>query len=255
VSGMRGIGPDGFRVFEHDPRTARWAQAALEVAREVAANTALQGPENLRHGKTWFVGVDALPNDTDGRIGGVPLEGPWQDYVPQLPLHPAQLSIVYQGYPQQDPQESDANHRFRRDRSAAHVDGLLPIGPERRRFAREFHAYILSLPLNDVAASPTVVWPQSHHIMQHALRVAFTGRAPSEVDITQAYAAARKRVFEECTPIPLVLRPGQSALLHPFILHGTQAWGNETDISDQGRMIAFFRPECAGGAPEWLATP
>lgn len=252
--GVRGIGRDGFRVFDYDPRTARWARAALERARDVAAQEALRGPDNLRHGRTWFVGVDALPNHADGSIAGVPLEGPWKEHVPQLPLHPAQLSIIYQGYPQQDRHESDSNHRFRRARAAAHVDGLLPIGPERRRFAREYHAYILSLPLNDVAASPTVVWPKSQLIMQNALRHAFAGRPPSDVDITEVYAAARKRVFDEISPVPLILRPGQSALLHPFVLHGTQAWADETDKSGEGRVIAFFRPECAGGAQEWLAT-
>lgn len=252
---LRGIGPDGFCIFGHDPRTGRWAQAAQQVARGIAASEAMRGPDNLRHGQTWFVGVDALPNLPDGSIEGVPLAGPWQSHVPQLPLHRAQVSIIYEGYPQQDPQESDANHRFRRDRAAAHVDGLLPIGPQRRRFAREYHAYILALPLTDVAQAPTVVWRGSHRIMQDVLRGALVGRAAGEVDITDVYAAARKHVFETCEKVPLDIRPGQSALLHPFVLHGTDPWGEGRDPSGQGRMIAFFRPEAAGGAAEWLATP
>lgn len=139
---LHGIGADGYRIFDHDRGTALWAQAALGVARQIAASDAWRGPDILRHGQTWFVGVDALPNQPDGSIAGVPLTGPWLGYVPQLPLHRAQLSIIYEGYPRQDPNESDANHRFRRDRAAAHVDGVLPIGPQRRRFAREYHAYI-----------------------------------------------------------------------------------------------------------------
>lgn len=247
-------GPDGFTVFDHDPRTLAWAQAAREAACRVARDPAWQGPDNLRHGKTWFVGVDALPNGADGRIGGVPLAGPWQAHVPDLPLHPAQLSMVYAGYPAQDAGESDANHRYRRDRAAAHVDGLLPVGPARRRFACEYHAYILALPLNDMAQAPTVVWPKSQRIMQAALRAAIGDNDPAQVDITEAYIAARKQVFASGDPVPLRLRPGQSALLHPFVLHGTQAWGNAPDPAGAGRMIAFFRPECAGGAADWLAT-
>lgn len=252
---MSGVGPKGYRVFEHDPRTARWAAAAAGVARGVVAEPRLRGSENLRHGQTWFVGVDALPNMPDGSINGVPLAGPWQDHVPQLPLHRAQLSVIYSGYPKQDAGESDANHRFRRDRAAAHVDGLLPIGPARRRFALEYHAYILSLPLGDVTEAPTVVWEGSQRIMQDALRAAMTGKAPADVDMTEIYTVARRRVFEECRAVPLVLRQGQSALLHPFVLHGTQAWGDAQDTGGEGRMIAFFRPECAGGAAEWLAIP
>jgi hypothetical protein len=37
-------------------------------------------------------------------------------------------------------------------------------------------------------------------------------------------------------------------------LHGTQAWDESTDQTGEGRMIAFFRPECSGGSAEWLAT-
>lgn len=248
-------GPDGFIVFGFDPQTAAWAEAALRAARKVVADPALQGDDNLRHQQTWFVGVDALPNARDGSIEGVPLKGPWTAQTPDLPLHPAQLSIIFEGYPKQDLQESDANHRYRLNRAAAHVDGLLPVGPQRRRFAQEFHAYILSLPLTDVAASPTVVWRGSQRIMQSALRAALEGRDPEKVDITDVYQAARRQVFEECEPVPLILKAGGSALLHPFVLHGTQPWGDAGDPTQRGRMIAFFRPECAGGVSEWLATP
>ncbi len=247
-------GADGYRVFGYDPRTAAWAKAALSAARRVVDDPAWQGADNLRHNKTWFVGVDALPNDANGSVVGVALDGPWQDFTPDLPLHPAQLSIVYEGYPKQDAEESDANHRYRISRSAAHVDGLLPMGPERRRYAQEFHAYILSLPLNDIAASPTVVWRGSHQIMQDALRAEIGARDPCSVDITEAYQAARRQVFAHCEEVPLLLKPGESALLHPFLLHGTQPWDTTQDRARDGRIIAFLRPEYAGGAAEWLAT-
>jgi hypothetical protein len=248
-------GADGFCIYGADAGVARWAQAARHVARQIAARPDMRGPDNLRHGQTWFVGVDALPNAADGSIGGVALSGPWQDDVPPQPLHPAQLSIIYEGYPKQDPEESDANHRFRVNRAAAHVDGLLPVGPLKRRFALEYHAYILALPLTDSTASPTVVWRGSQKIMQRALQAAIADQDPAQVDITQAYKAARREVFETCEQVPLCITAGQSALLHPFVLHGTQAWDGTADPTGEGRMVAFFRPECRGGAAQWLATP
>ncbi len=251
------IGAQGFIVFDADARVRRWARAAHEVARGIAADPACRGADNLRHGATWFVGVDALPNAADGSIAGVPFAGPWQDHVPDIPQHRAQLSIIYPGYPQQDRGESGPNHRYRRDRMAAHVDGLLPVGPARRRFALEYHAYILSVPLNDVRHAPTVVWPGSQRIMQASLRAALGADDPAKVDITDAYKAARREVFARSAPLPLVLAPGQSALLHPFVLHGTAPWDGAQDApgDGEGRMIAFFRPVCPGGAAEWLATP
>ncbi|MGB3243220.1 MAG: hypothetical protein WBB25_01695 [Sulfitobacter sp.] len=242
---------DGFAVFPHDPAVALWAQAAARVAAELA-NDPVNRAENLRHNETWFVGVDLLPNAPDGAIGGVPLSGAWRAHVPDLPLHPAQLSIIYPGYPKRDPQESEANHRYRVTRLAAHVDGLLPVGPRRRRFAKEFHAYILSLPLTAVRAAPTVVWRGSHKIMQAALGKAIGSREPSKVDVTEDYHAARRVVFETCEAVPLHIRVGEAALIHRFALHGTDVWDASIgDNTPRGRMNAFFRPEFS--AAEWLA--
>ena len=249
------IDTDGFAIFAADARVSRWAAAARVVARDVAQRADMRSADNLRHQQTWFVGVDALPNGRDGSLEGTPLHGPWQAFVPELPLHPAQVSIIYAGYPKQDADESDANHGFRLNRAAAHVDGLLPVGPHKRRFALEYHAYILALPLNDVTASPTVVWRGSHRIMQRALRDTIADGDPAQVDITEAYKAARREVFETCEQIPLRITAGQSALVHRFALHGTQPWDRSDDPSGEGRMVAFFRPECAGGAAQWLALP
>ncbi|WP_299657074.1 hypothetical protein [uncultured Tateyamaria sp.] len=238
---------DGFVVFAHDPRTAQWAEAARHVSKKITDDPEAQA-RNLRHGNTWFVGVDELPNAPDGSVNGVPLQGPWEDHVPALPQHAAQVSIIYPGYPIRDPDQSDANHRYRVNRMAAHVDGLLPEGAERRRYPRESHAYILGLPLNDVAAAPTVVWRGSHQIMQAALSEAIGAADPRDVDVTDAYHAARRHVFETCEAVPLRARPGQSFLIHRFALHGTTPWNGPTD---SGRMIAFFRPEFPDPG-EWL---
>ena len=241
---------DGVVVFDYDARTARWAEAARVQAVALARDPEVRS-RNLRHGDTWFVGVDVLPNDAAGAVDGIALEGPWAGLVPDLPQHAAQVSIVYPGYPVRDPDQSEANHRYRIDRMAAHVDGLLPIGPDRRRFPREFHAYILGLPLNDVPAAPTVVWKGSHKIMQSVMQAVIGAADPAMTDVTDAYHTARKQVFETCEPEPIQTRPGQAFLLHRFALHGTAPWtGPETD----GRMIAFFRPEYSD-PQDWLHAP
>ncbi len=242
------LGRDGYVVFDADPRVAKWARAAESVATRIAQDPNMRA-ENLRHGETWFVGVDALPNGTEGQVDGVALAGPWQDHVPDVPMHNGQLSIIYPGYPQRDPDQSAANHQYRITRAAAHVDGLLPEGPERRRYAREFHAYILGLPLNAVSLAPTVVWPGSHVIMQAALVKAIGTGVISEVDLTEVYHAARRTVFVTCDPVPIAATPGQSFLIHRFALHGTAPWDGPVTA---GRMIAFFRPEFSD-PKDWLA--
>lgn len=241
----------GFMTLPFDLRVADWATVAYGLACDLVADAQVRA-RNLRHGETWFVGVDALPNDASGTVGGVPLKGPWEAHVPDLPQHRAQLSIIYPGYPKQDAGESDGNHRYRKNRAAAHVDGLLPEGPERRRFAKEYHAYILGIPLNSCAASPTLVWPGSHHRMGAALRSALLDAAdPGAVDITDSYQAARRAVFAAGDPVPLRAQVGESFLIHRHALHGTAAWAGPAQA--EGRMIAFFRPAFAQ-VQDWLAA-
>lgn len=232
----------GFVVFDRDVRVERWVNAARARVPD-ALNDPCVPQDQLRHGRTWFVGLNALPNDNVGAVDRVPLDGPWQNLAPTLPLHCAQVSIVYQGYPKQDAGESDANHRFRVNRKAAHVDGLLPIGPEKRRYPKELHAYILGIPLNECRAAPTVVWRGSHHIMQRAMRDAIGRQNPRDVDVTEVYKAARREVFETCEMVALDMEVGQSALIHRFALHGTEVWAPHVSSIQEGRMIAFFRPE------------
>ncbi|MEM6940745.1 MAG: hypothetical protein AAF943_02595 [Pseudomonadota bacterium] len=241
----------GFTLFAADPDVARWARAA-----EVAASDLLRDPQvrarQLRHGETWFVGVDLLPNLPDGSVGSVPLRGPWENHI-DLPMtwHSAQVSVVYPGYPRQDPAESDANHRYRRNRHAAHVDGLLPIGSDRRRFLREPHAFVLGLPLNGVTGAPLMVWPGSHLVMGAAFRDAIGGEDPCDVDLTEPYHAARRICFDTITPMQVDMRPGQAVLLHRHLLHGVAAWAAEESACPEGRMVAYFRPQFSAQA--WLA--
>lgn len=243
---------DGVVVFEHDAGVARWAGAAAELAVRTLADPALRAAQ-MRHDDTWFVGVNALANAADGSVADVPLAGPWQPHVGPVPeWHPAQLSVVYPGFPGRDPQETDASFRYRTLRFAAHVDGLLAEGDARRRYLREPHAFILGLPLSDTEQAPLVVWPGSHRVMGDAFRAAIADQDPLQVDLTDAYHAARRRVFDTIAPRRIAARPGQSVLLHRHLLHGVAPWPQGAEGPPEGRMVAYFRPQF--GAQDWLSA-
>lgn len=229
----------GYTVFPPEPAVARWAKAARRAGLDVLA----RGGER-RHGQTWFVGVDALPNASDGSVDGVPLAGTWLEHVetPQE-WHQAQLSVVFPGYPRQDAGESVAAHRFRRNRDAAHVDGVVPMGPERQRYLREPHGFIAGLALDDIRASPLVVWQGSHKVMRAAFQRAFAGTAPeawADLNVTDIYQTARRRVFDHCARTELAIAPGQVVLLDRHLLHGVAPWAE--DATGEMRMMAYFRP-------------
>ena len=250
--------PDcGFFRFPWHAETFRWAQAARHVARRVVRDPDMIA-RWLQCDGTWFVGVDALPSDKDGAVGAVPLAGPAADRIgPRQDLHPAQLSVTYPGYPRPRAGESPAAFRFRLNRDAAHMDGVLAEGTPKRRFLRERHDWILGLPLTETSegASPLVVWAGSHHILQQALIDAL-GESPEEswpeIDITEVYQAARARCFEDCPRIPLFTRPGEAVLLNPFLLHGVSRWQAGATASEEGRMVAYLRPESRESGQVWI---
>ncbi len=240
------------RIGPH-PAIAAWAQAALPVAKTAIA----QSPEDWRSGGTWFVGVDALPNDPDGTINGQPF--PWAALpLAPCPLHRAQLSTIAPGYPQADSTETAAAFAYRQSRDAAHLDGLLPVGPQRRRMVREPHAWILGLPLNACStdAAPLTVWEGSHRLMRAALTQAFAPHPPdrwADVDITDAYTAARKTVFATCRRVEVPAQPGQATLLHRLTLHGVAPWAPGATAPPEGRIIAYLRP-LMGSVQDWLTA-
>ncbi len=243
---------DGARIFAPTKDSLRWADAAASYADTILSDPRTLAQQDLRHGKTWMVGLDAIPNLADGSLNGVPLKGPWKNHVPaQLPLHRAQLSVVFPGYPQQDNTQSAANHRFRVNRSAAHMDGLIPEGPNNQRYARELHAYILGIALNTNPDSPTVYWPGSHLILHKAIQEACRNKPLQETNLTETYHTARKLIFDTCDCVPVPTIKGGSVLLHRFTLHGTAKW---TSNNKAHRAIAFFRPEVADPAT-WLTDP
>jgi hypothetical protein len=242
----------GWQRIGHHPAIAAWAETARRAAIHHLATTT----EPWRCGGTWFVGVDALPNTPDGAINGQPF--PW-DALPLTPepLHPAQLSVIRPGYPQPSADETPTALAFRRDRDAAHLDGLLPIGPDKRRMVKEPHAWILGLPLNETTASPLTVWEGSHEILRAALLKAFARHPPEiwgNVDITESYQQARREIFATCRRIELPARPGEATLLHRLTLHGVARFPRGDAAPPEGRMIAYLRPELPT-VQQWLTGP
>lgn len=251
----------GWRRFAYDPALADWIAAALPAAR-----AAVRAPENarwLRCGGTWFAGVNVLENGTDGAVaGGPPLSGAACASIrEELSLggfawDRAQVSVCYPGYPRPMPEESEAAFGYRQRRDAAHVDGLLREGPQRRRFLRQHHAFLLGIPMVEAApdAAPFVLWEGSHEIVRTGLANRLVGISPDhwhEVDLTDVYQALRRRVFAECRRVAVTARPGEAYLVHRLCLHGTAPWTATEDPGPDGRMIVYFRPELFR-PEEWL---
>ncbi|PZQ99813.1 MAG: hypothetical protein DI533_03985 [Cereibacter sphaeroides] len=251
------IPASGWMRIGGDPAIAAWSDAALPLANAAVAS----GEGGWRCGGTWFPGVDALPNDARGAVAGVELP---ETLLRHLPFrarnwHRAQLSTLRPGYPQPSTEESGAAFRYRLTRDAAHVDGLLPIGPDRRRMLKEPHGFILGLPLTnaDPEAAPLVVWEGSHEIMRKALGAVLEPRSPADwpnVDLTDAYHAARRMAFADCRRVMLSAVPGEALLLHRLLLHGMAPWTEGAAAAPGGRMIAYFRPEVAD-ITDWIGLP
>ena len=249
----------GWIKFPFDPALAAWVDAA-----RVAADAAVADPEMqriwLQCEGTWFVGVDALANDATGAVNGSGrLTGKAVRFIDENlaglpPLHRAQISVIYPGYPKPRAGESETAFRFRKNRDAAHVDGILPDGLARRRKLIEPHNFVLGIPLNAcaVGAGPLVVWPDSPDIIRRHLSVALSQVDPkqwSDLDITEAYQAARREVFATCQRLELPAKPGEAYLLHRLALHGVAPWRS---TSSECRMVAYFRPPWRGSLEEFL---
>lgn len=262
----------GWVRFGFDPAIAAWVRAVAPMAQRIAADPA-ERARWLRCGGTWFAGVNILPNDASGAVpgaggvpgaGAVPLTGQCIDFARQLhggadiTWDRAQISVCYPGYPQPWDGESDAAFRFRRDRDAAHVDGLVRSGTDRRRTLGEAHAFVLGLPLAETPAdaAPLVVWEGSHARMRRALAARLSGIAPEAwggEDVTEAYTAARREIFETCRRVAVHAVPGEAYLVHRLALHGVAPWG--ADGGDAPRPIAYFRPDEGMTLGAWLEAP
>jgi hypothetical protein len=254
----------GWCRFEHDPALLEWTIRALPHAR--AAVVAKENARWLRCGGTWFVGVNALPNDTAGAVGDSgPLAGSAVEFIrgaaELVSFHwdAAQISVCYPGYPQTSENESISAYRFRLEKDAAHVDGLLPVGAQRRRHLQEYHGFILGIPLVEFSAdaSPLVAWEGSHEIIREAFRNRFAGLSPRQwanEDVTDVYQEARRRVLAQCPRKVIHAHPGEAFLVHRLAVHGVVPWQDNATAGSDGRIICYFRPE-TGGPEHWLEAP
>lgn len=218
------------RILPATAATVAWARAARAQGGRVLADPE-QRNRWLRHGGTWFVGVDALSNGPDGSLEGVPLPREWATlWLGEW--HRAQYSVTFPGYPGQDVEETQAAHRYRMRRDAAHVDGLhLENG---RRILREPHAFILGIAPTTVQDSPLVIWEGSEALMAAALE----GTRPGD-DVTDAYKAARQEAFDTLERREVRLVGGEAVLLHRLALHGIAPWGQG---GQDPRPMVYFRP-------------
>lgn len=251
----------GWVRFPVDPVLVNWIEQTLPTARATVTD-----PENEqwhRCGGTWFAGVNVLPNDAFGAVeGGPPIAGLAVDFIRDVlgfdgfAWDNAQISICYPGYPKPMEGEPETGFRFRLYRDAAHVDGLLPEGPQRRRFLREFHGFVLGFPMVDFSedASPLVVWEGSHEIVRDTFVSVYAGHPEDDwrtIDVTETYHSLRRRIFDECKRVPVTARKGEAYLVHRLALHGVAPWTNDATAGPDGRMITYFRPDI-GGPGDWL---
>jgi hypothetical protein len=254
----------GWCRFAHDPELAAWIETTLPAARATVSDPA--NANWLRYQGTWFAGVNVLPNDETGAVpGGWPLSGNAVDFIhsvleiAEIAWDKAQVSICYPGYPKPMDGETEGQHRFRRDRDAAHVDGLLGLGSPKRRFLKEPHQFILGLPMVEASpgASPFVIWEGSHEIMREAFTRAFAGHTPAswpDIDITDIYVSARKHCFDTCRRLEIHALPGEACIVHRLALHGVAPWAADAMAGPDGRMICYFRP-AMDDLGEWLKQP
>ena len=260
---MSALLDNGWVRFAADPAVQAWVGQAFAVARDRVMDPDEQA-QWLQCEGTWFVGVDTLPNDPSGDVGAGPLCGAAyeaaQAVYGKLPLHRGQVSVTYPGYPRPRAGEGESAFRYRLNRDAAHVDGLLAVGEGRQRMLKERHAYILGLPLTECSAgaSPLVVWEGSHHIMRAAFERAL-GDLPedqwADTDLTEIYQSTRREVFDTCRRVTVPAKPGVAYLVHRFAMHGVARWEDAAWAPEDGRMIAYFRPELPGGTRDWLEMP
>lgn len=254
----------GWCRIPHDETLKAWVEQSLPAARAAVCDPA--NAQWLRCGGTWFAGVNVLPNDPSGAVDGGPsLAGAAIDFIKsELGLSDvdwdrAQVSVCYPGYPQPMEEESETAFRYRRDRDAAHLDGLLREGPDRRRFLREHHGFILGIPMVTAGegASPFVVWEGSHEIVRSTFQEVFRDEDPrtwARIDLTEVYRALRRQIFDRCARVSVPARPGEAYVVHRLALHGVAPWAANAQAAADGRMVVYFRPE-TGGPRTWLTAP
>ena len=78
--GISMFGTTGWCRFKANDEIKKWANAARKFASGAAQNPALK-EKWLQCEGTWYVGVDVLPSDEDGRFDGFELAGPVSELI------------------------------------------------------------------------------------------------------------------------------------------------------------------------------
>jgi hypothetical protein len=132
--------------------------------------------------------------------------------------------FVMRGTPQPMVEETPNAFKYRKNRFNAYVDGVLPVGKAKRQYVREYHTFILGIPLVDYNefAAPVVVWKGSYNIMQDYLSkqlIQLKDGLLKNEDITDVYHEARQEIFAKCKPKNVTALVGGFYLIHRHALH------------------------------------
>ena len=242
----------GWCSFPSDEGIRNWVSHTLPVTKGIV-NSA-ENSHWMRYQNTWFAGVNVLTNDAEGRVTDGPrLQGNITEFIYNIlhlktdNLDKGQISVCFAGYPKPMQAETEATFRYRLNRDAAHLDGLLAVGLQRRRYLREPHSYILAIPLVESPkdAAPFVVWEKSHEIIKQEFQKIYNSIRQDQwhdIDVTQAYQEMRKHIFEHCRRVAISVSPGETYLVHRHCLHGMAPWPKTIPNTADGRMICYFRP-------------
>ena len=251
--------------MDNDIENYRWIEATKENIRYKFWQKEYEDSE-FRSGSTWFAGINFLDNEARGDVNGVSFSPRlWSQIIGNFGVginywDTAQVSICWEGYPKKDPAETEKAFKYRLEKYASHVDGLIPIGSARRRFAKEFHAFILGIPIinSGVNSAPLMVWEGSHKIFRTMFRKVYSGLSESEIsdlDVTDIYQKYRRKAFSTCPVRKVFSNNNQPYILDRHLLHGVGPWN--AGICDPlllhrdnlfrldpmfGRIVVYFRP-------------
>ena len=258
------LNKNGWSFLNTDHIHYEWIAEAKEQL-ETKFHQKLYDYNDLRCGSTWFVGANFLDNSSNGNIGTKSMSKIFfsnisKKFGPNIKYwDKAQVSICWPGYPKKDAKETKKSYDFRIKRFASHIDGIIPFGSKKRRFAKEFHAFILGFPLhnNCLDCAPLVLWEGSHKIFRNFFKEIYEGisfNKISNIDITELYNESRKKVFKNCEVKKITPQFKQPYLLDRHVLHGIDEWREKKNVKcspknhrllnslSDGRIIVYFRP-------------
>ena len=258
------LNKNGWSFLNTDHIHYEWIAEAKEQL-ETKFHQKLYDYNDLRYGSTWFVGANFLDNSSNGNIGTKSMSKFFfsnisKKFGPNIKYwDKAQVSICWPGYPKKDAKETKKSYDFRIKRFASHIDGIIPFGSKKRRFAKEFHAFILGFPLhnNCLDCAPLVLWEGSHKIFRNFFKEIYEGisfNKISNIDITELYNECRKKVFKNCEVKKITPQFKQPYLLDRHVLHGIDEWREKKNVKcspknhrllnslSDGRIIVYFRP-------------